>query len=176
MVELNSDWREWLRLLTACRVRFVIVGGHAVAANGRPRLTADLDVFIEPTRANARRVLQALHAFGFGDLGITEDRFSQPDKVTMLGRVPHRIDLITGIDGVSFREAWRGRMLGDLGGMRVAFLGRAELLRNKLASGRPKDLADLALLTELEEPKTPAATRPARATPKRRPRKKARRS
>jgi hypothetical protein len=148
MDDLNSDWKEFLRLLVAHRVRFVVVGAHAVAANGRPRLTANLDVFVDPTMANAKRVLAALEDFGFTDMGLTAARFARSDNVTMLGRVPFRIDILTGIDGVSFKKAWAGRLHGKLGKMRVAFLGRTELLKNKLASGRPKDLADVALLNE----------------------------
>lgn len=148
MDDLNSDWKEFLRLLIAHRVRFVVVGAHAVAANGRPRLTADLDIFVEPTKANAKRVLAAVEEFGFGNMGLTATRFSRADNVTMLGRVPFRIDVITGIDGVTFKEAWLGRLEGKLGRMRVAFLGRDELVKNKLAAGRPKDLADIALLNE----------------------------
>jgi hypothetical protein len=148
MDALHGDWQEFLRLLTVHRVRFIVVGAHAVAANGRPRLTADLDIFVEPTPANARKVLAAVEAFGFAGMGLTEARFSRPDNVTMLGRVPFRIDLITGIDGVSFAQAWAGRIRGRLGTGKVAFLGRKELLKNKLASGRPKDLADIALLAE----------------------------
>lgn len=148
MDDLNSDWKEFLRLLIAHRVRFVVVGAHALAANGRPRLTADLDIFVDPTKVNGKRVLAAIEAFGFGDMGLTAARFARSDNVTMLGRVPFRIDIITGIDGVSFKEAWAGRLEGKLGRMRVAFLGRDQLIKNKIAAGRPKDIADIALLNE----------------------------
>lgn len=161
MAKLHDDWSEFLRLLNARRVRFLVVGAHAVAAAGRPRLTADLDVWVEPTLVNARRVVRALAEFGFG--GLTPERLTEPDTVVFLGREPFRIDLLSAIDGVSFSVAWRGRTRGTLGGQRVSFLGRRDLIKNKRAAGRPKDLADIALLTEFED----AVTRRKRRSPRR---------
>jgi predicted nucleotidyltransferase len=144
--KLHDDWTEFLRLLNAHRVRFVIVGAHAVAAHGRPRLTADLDILAEPTLANARRVARAVEQFGFGSL--EPEALTKPDTVVFMGREPFRIDVLTSIDGVSFARAWSGRLRAELGGVRVSFLGRRELIANKRAAGRPKDLSDLALLAE----------------------------
>ena len=109
-IELNRDWTEFLSALIAHRVRFVLVGGHAVAGHGQPRLTEDLDVFIDPTLANARRLRDALVAFGFGAVAPAVEELARRDRVFMLGRKPWRIDVLTGIDGVSFREAWAGRV------------------------------------------------------------------
>jgi len=164
MVKLHADWSEFLRLLNAHRVRFVIVGGHALAANGRPRLTGDLDIFLQPTLANGTRVVRALSEFGFS--GLEPDRLTKPETVVFMGREPFRIDLITSIDGVSFDSAWKGRLRGRLGGQSVSFLGRRQLVANKRAAGRPKDLADLALLKEV--PALPGSTRkrPSRSRPK----------
>jgi len=146
---MNDDWREFLRALSARRVRFVVIGAHALAVLGRVRYTQDLDVLVEPTAANARRVVGALDDFGFGGLDITEQDFARKNHVVMLGRVPFRIDILTSISGVSFGAAWNGATRASVGGLSLRFLGRREYARNKRAAGRPKDLADLALLAEM---------------------------
>lgn len=147
---LPPDWSEFLDLLFAHRVRFLIVGAHALAANGRPRATQDLDVWVEPTVENATRVCQALAAFGFASLGAAQEEFAQPDRLATLGRVPLRIDVMTSIDGVEFSEAWDDRLEATFGGYTVAFLGRHCLVKNKLATGRTKDRLDVELLEEGE--------------------------
>jgi hypothetical protein len=101
-IELNRDWNEFLCALIAHRVRFVLIGGHAVAGHGEPRLTEDLDVLVHPGVANAERLRKALVDFGFGAATPSARELAQPDKVFMLGRKPWRIDILTGIDGVSF--------------------------------------------------------------------------
>lgn len=107
MVDLYEGWTAFLSLLIDHRVRFVLVGGHAVAAHARPRHTEDLDVFVEPTLTNARRIRAALKDFGFGRVLPSAKELSTPNKVFMLGRRPYRIDVITAIDGV--RSVERGR-------------------------------------------------------------------
>jgi len=149
-IALPRDWRELIGLLSSHAVRFLIVGAHALAANGRPRATQDLDIFVEPTVANARRLAKALAAFGFTQLAAEWREFTKPDRMATLGAVPLRIDVMTSISGVPFRDAWKGRLRARLGPIEVPFLGVSELKRNKLASGRPKDLADLAMLEEIE--------------------------
>jgi hypothetical protein len=142
-VNLQADLRECVACLVSRHVDFLVVGGHAVAFHGYPRLTEDVDLFVRPTLENGRRIVEALTAFGFGSLGLTADAFTAPDRVIQLGRAPNRIDLLTGIPGVSFDEAWSGRVETDLDGLRVCMIGRAALLRNKRATGRPQDLADV---------------------------------
>jgi hypothetical protein len=142
----KSDFEELLGYLTARNVRFVVVGGHALAYHGRPRYTKDLDVFVEPTAENATRLLGALEDFGFGGLGLTEADFDTPGKVVQLGVAPNRIDLLTSIDGVPFGDAWSGRVVGRFGCESVPFIGRRELLANKRAVGRLQDLADIEAL------------------------------
>ena len=143
-----GDWLAFIDCLVSNEVRFLIVGGHALAAHGRPRFTEDLDIFVEPTHANARRVAQAFAAFGFPALATEVAAFATRERMATLGRKPLRIDVMTSISGVGFREAWRDRLVGVLAGRDVAYLGREALIRNKAASARPKDLADLALLAE----------------------------
>lgn len=130
-------------------MRFVVVGAHAVAAAGRPRATQDLDILVEPSARNADRLGNALRAFGFPDLATVAQRFAQPDRMATLGSPPLRIDIMTSITGVPFAEAWAGRRRGRFGDVVVPFLGPRELVKNKRAAGRPKDLADIALLAEV---------------------------
>jgi len=134
--------------LIANRVRFLIVGAHALAALGRPRNTLDLDVFVEPTKRNAERLAIAIRAFGLTALADQAGEFASGAKMTRIGNPPLRIDVMNHIDGVTFAAAWAGRRRARIDGLAVAFLGEAEFRRNKLASGRPKDLLDLALLDE----------------------------
>jgi hypothetical protein len=143
-----ADFHDLLTAFVAGGVRFLVVGAHALAAHGVPRVTGDLDVWVEPTSENAGRVFRALAAFGapLEVLGVREGDFSAPDKVIQLGLPPYRIDVMTSISGVVFAEAWSGRFNGTLFEVGVAFLGRDEFIRNKLASGRPKDLADVQAL------------------------------
>ena len=151
-IELNRDWSEFLSALIARRVRFVVVGGHAVAGHGEPRLTEDLDVLVDPTLANARRLRAALVDFGFASVAPTIRQLAKRDKIFMLGRKPWRIDILTGVDGLTFREAWTSRVEAKFASGPLWVIGRAALLKNKRAAGRPKDLADVALL----EAHTPA--------------------
>jgi hypothetical protein len=123
-----------------------VVGGHAVAFHGHPRFTGDVDFFIRARHDNAELVVQVLKDFGFGSLGLTVDDLITPERVVQLGRPPNRIDLLTSISGVAFDEAWRTRASGELGGHRVHFIGREELIRNKLASDRDKDRVDVKKL------------------------------
>lgn len=146
MADLTQDWREFLSLLISHRVRFVVVGGHAMAVHGKPRMTEDLDVFVEASLANARRLRRTLAEFGFGEAAPDEELLATPDKVFMIGVKPYRIDILTRISGVEFEDAWATRMRVRTAAGQVPFLSRELLLRNKLASGRDKDLADLALL------------------------------
>jgi len=147
----KSDFEELFACLSARNVRFVVVGGHALAYHSKPRYTKDLDVLIEPSPENAARLLLALEDLGFGGLGLTTADFDRPGMVVQLGIAPNRIDLLTAIDGVSFDQAWQGRVAGRFGTESVPFLGRRELLANKRAVGRLQDLADIETL-ESDQP------------------------
>lgn len=148
METIPRDWKEFLLALRSQNTKFLLIGAHALAFHAEARLTEDLDVFIEPSPENAARVLRALDAFGFG--GLIEDpaELTRPDRVFMLGAKPWRIDMLTSISGVSFEEAWASRVSVDFHGIQLDVIGREALLRNKQASGRRKDLVDVALLEE----------------------------
>ena len=146
----TDDYRELLAALLNNGARFLIVGAHALSVHGAPRATVDLDVWIEPTPTNARKVWQALEQFGapLGSLGISEADLTAPDVVAQLGLPPNRIDILTGVSGLSFVEAWNDRLEQTIDQLRLPFLGRASLIRNKKASGRKKDLGDIESLGE----------------------------
>ena len=161
-IQLSPDWNEFLSLLISKRVRFLLVGGHAVAAHGEPRLTEDLDVFVDPKRINAGRLREALLAFGFGASVPSVRELAVPGKIWMLGRKPWRIDVLTKISGVTFARAWGGRVEAEFMPRPLFVIGRRELIANKRASGRDKDLRDVAMLQALSLP------RPRRTAPRRR--------
>ena len=139
---LSKDLREFVELLNANKVEYVVVGAFAVAFYGVPRYTADLDLLVQPTNENGERILSALRQFGFGDLPIQASDFSEPDKIVQLGVSPNRVDLLTSITGVPFEEAWSTREQGELDGITVWFIGSSTLIKNKERTGRPRDLGD----------------------------------
>jgi hypothetical protein len=150
VVQLDPDFRDFVNLFLANDVRFLIVGGYAVAAHGLPRDTGDLDACVWVSSENASRVVASLEAFGFTGLGLSEDDFDQPDRVVQLGYPPYRIDILTSIDGVEFKPAWTRRVIIEFDGIGVPFIGRDDLLANKRATGRPQDIADVERLTTPE--------------------------
>jgi hypothetical protein len=147
-MHLDREFSEFIASLQAHDVRFLVVGGYAVALHGHPRYTADLDLWLLVDPQNASRVLAALHDFGFGSLGLTVDDFLHPHRVVQLGYPPLRIDLLTSLDGVDFPDCYARRVEVDLDGLTVPFLALDDLRRNKRASGRPQDRADLAALED----------------------------
>jgi hypothetical protein len=145
---LNDDFLDLLAALLRAGTRFLVVGAHAMAIHGVPRATGDLDVWIEPTPQNAERAWRALVEFGAPTttLGITRADLEAPSHVVQIGVPPRRIDLLTTLSGIDFASAWTNRVLHRVGVSDVPFLARTDLIRNKRASGRPKDLADLDVL------------------------------
>jgi hypothetical protein len=145
-MNLSPDLRAFVELLNAQNVKYVIVGGYAVAYHGHPRFTGDIDFFIEQSNDNASRVAAVINEFGFGSTGLTSSDFLDPGAIIQLGYPPHRIDLITAIDGVTFEEAWNDRVSAMFQNLPVQVISKALLVRNKSASGRPKDLGDISNL------------------------------
>jgi len=142
-MNLEKDLREFVALLNALNVRYIVVGAFAVAYHGYPRYTGDIDLFIERSPENAERLMGVIEQFGFSDLGLSVKDFLQENQVIQLGVHPSRIDLLTFLSGVSFEEAWATREQSDLDGLNVPYISRELLRRNKTASGRSQDLADL---------------------------------
>lgn len=147
---MSPDFLDLLRAFSDAEVRFLVVGAYAVGVHGRPRATKDLDVWVEASDENAPRVMRGLVSFGAPLLGLTEADLRRPGIGLQIGVEPGRVDVLTKISGVSFDEAWRGRIEADFGGVRCNVIGLAELLQNKRASGRPQDLADVHALEGLQ--------------------------
>lgn len=145
-MNLNQDFQEFIELFISHNVRFMIVGGYAVAAHGHPRYTKDLDVWVWADPKNADRVVSALAEFGFGELGLTAGDFLRPDSVVQLGHEPQRIDILTFATGLDFAEAFKNRVLISVGDVQVPFVSVDDLRTNKLATGRLQDLADAEFL------------------------------
>lgn len=143
---VNQDFSDLLSEFNAQRVEYLVVGAHALAAHGHIRATKDLDVWVRPDPANARRVLKALRNFGAPLHELSESDLSEPGITFQIGVEPLRIDILTQIDGVTFDEAWDGRVLATFAGVSVTVLSRAYLIQNKRASGRKQDLADVEWL------------------------------
>ena len=143
---LNRDFKEFVELLAANAVEYLVVGGYALAAHGRPRYTGDLDLWVGADPANIARLLTALTAFGFGSLQLKASDFEAPDALIQLGYPPGRIDLLTGIDGVTFAPCYLRRQTVAVEGTELPIIHIDDFKANKRAAGRPRDLADLASL------------------------------
>ncbi len=143
---INPDFRDLFAALNATGAEYLLVGGYAVGLHAIPRFTKDLDIFIRPDDPNASRVFAALQAFGAPLADLSPKDLATPGTVFQVGVAPNRIDVINKIDGVTFDEAWDGRTSTTYGGQTVPVIGKAELLRNKIASGRPQDLIDAEAL------------------------------
>ena len=150
-MKLTKDLREFIELLNARGVEYVLIGGHAVAYHGYPRYTGDIDFFVRGTEANAQRVLEVLEAFGFGGDDLDVSDLTTPGRIIQLGRPPQRIDLVNQIDGVEFEQVWTTRVLAHIDGIPVPVIGRDALLQNKRAAGRAKDLADVESLSDPDD-------------------------
>jgi len=146
-MELNPDFKEFLQSLNENDVRYLVVGGYAVAFHGHPRYTKDIDIWIDLDEQNARKVVKALVDFGFSSLNLNPADFLEPDNVIQLGYPPRRIDLLIGLEGADFDECYSKRLEEEMEGIRVCFVDRENLARLKRAAGRPQDLADLDNLT-----------------------------
>ena len=143
---MSRDFVEMLFALCDGGVEFLVVGAHALAVHARPRATGDLDIWVRPTPENAQRVLDALGRFGASVAGLQPEDLTQPDQVYQIGVVPNRIDILTSLSGVSFDEAWPRRVDVQIESRPVPVIGRDDLIRNKEATGRTQDRADLEIL------------------------------
>jgi hypothetical protein len=140
---MNPDFVDLLRSFVAADVRFLIVGAYALALHGRPRATGDLDIWVDATRENAHNVMRALAAFGAPLAEVAVDDFTTPGITYQMGVPPGRIDILTELTGITFAEAWPQRLRQRFGDVDVDFIGRDAFIRNKRATGRPKDIGDI---------------------------------
>jgi hypothetical protein len=142
-IHLPADFREFLRLLNAHRVEYLLIGGYAVGYYGYPRATADMDVWVAVDPANADKIVVALNEFGFDLPDLSAELFLRPWQIIRLGVPPVRIEIATTISGVDFAECYAARVEDTLDGVPVNLISLKDLKRNKQASGRHQDLADL---------------------------------
>lgn len=145
-MKLSQDFRELLALLNQHGVRYLVVGGYATSIHAVPRYTKDIDIWIERSPENAKALLSALHAFGFGSLGLTPDDFQADDTIVQLGYEPNRVDLLTSLKGVEFTACFQRRLEAEVAGILVPFIASCDLISNKAAVGRSQDLADIEQL------------------------------
>ena len=140
---LNQDFKEFVQSLNDNHVRYLVIGGYAVALHGYPRYTKDMDVWIEMSPENAANMVKALEQFGFGSLGLQAADFLVPDQIIQLGYPPTRVDLITTPPGVDFESCYRSRVEVVIDKVTVSFIDLHNLKKSKKAAGRSQDLADL---------------------------------
>ncbi len=140
---LNPDFKEFIELLNVNRVRYLVVGGYAVAVHGHPRYTKDIDIWLELDAQNAGRVLQVLEQFGFASLNVTTDDLLEPDQVIQLGYPPRRIDLLTTLGELDFDVCYVARLVVEVENVKVNFIDLENLKASKRTAGRLQDLADL---------------------------------
>jgi hypothetical protein len=147
---LNENFRDILTELVRNKAKFLIVGAHALAVHGIPRATGDLDIWIQTNSDNAQRIWKALVRFGapVESMNVTQEDLLRPDTVVQIGLPPNRIDILTSLSGVEFEAAWNSRVTQSVGKVEVPFIDRQTLIRNKRATGRKRDLADLEDLGE----------------------------
>jgi len=146
MALLTPDFKEFLRFLNENRVRYLLVGGYAVGLHGYPCYTKDLDIWVEASQENAERVIKAIEDFGFASLELTPQDFLEPGVFVQIGYPPVRIDLLTQPSGVVFAECYENREQIEVDGLTIPVIGLEDLRKNKKASGRSQDLADLEKL------------------------------
>lgn len=143
---LNRDFRDMLSCLKEAGVDFIIVGAYALAAHGFPRATGDIDIWVRNSPDNAVKIMTALAQFGAPLAELSEQDFMATEVIVQIGVQPCRIDITTGIDGLKFSEAWDSKVAITVDGLDVYVPSKADLLKNKIASGRDKDQGDIAWL------------------------------
>lgn len=142
-IEFPQDFSEFLKLLNAYHVEYLLIGGFAVALHGYPRTTADMDIWIAQKRTNAERLVACLREFGFEAPNLTPELFIEPNRIVRMGEAPLRIEIMTDIDGVQFDECVSRADVRTVDGTSVPVISLADLKLNKRSSGRAKDLDDL---------------------------------
>lgn len=147
----ERDFQDFIQLLNKHHVKYMVVGAHALAFHGKPRHTGDLDIWIQPSSENANNMLLVLKEFGFSSLGLTIADFMKENYVTQLGYPPLRIDILNSISGVTFEEAIERSLVTQIDDLDIVYIGLAELIQNKTATGRKQDIADLESLEKLKD-------------------------
>jgi predicted nucleotidyltransferase len=148
---LDKDFEDFVVLLNKHGIDYMIVGGYALAFHGKPRHTGDLDIWIDISDNNAQKMLDAIVEFGMGSLGMKKEDFLQKGIITQIGYPPLRIDILNEIDGVNFKEAYPNKLIIDVDGLLVNYIGLDDLIKNKQVSGRHQDISDVNELNKLKK-------------------------
>jgi predicted nucleotidyltransferase len=148
---LEKDFEDFVVLLNKHHVDYMIVGGYALAFHGKPRHTGDLDIWIDISNDNAKKMTDVIVDFGMRALGIEKEDFLQKGIITQIGYPPLRIDILNEIDGVDFKEAYSSKLIIDVDGMKINYIGLDDLIKNKTSSGRQQDLTDVNSLKKLKK-------------------------
>jgi hypothetical protein len=148
---LDQDFEDFVALLNECNVIYMVVGGYALAFHGKPRHTGDLDIWIEATPDNAQRLVKVIDKFGMSSLGLTKNDFLENGVVTQIGYPPLRIDILNEIDGVTFVEAYPNKLIIDVDGLPVNYIGLDDLIKNKISTGRQRDVSDVTELNKIKK-------------------------
>jgi len=149
-MKTEKDYEEFLELLNNHKVRYCIIGSYALSFHARPRYTKDIDILVDASAKNAKKILSALNDFGFGSLNLRVEDFSEKGNIIQLGYEPVRIDIITSLEGLNFSDIWEKRVQGPYGSQMVNFIDRQNLIKSKKISNRIQDKADLELLKSEE--------------------------
>lgn len=148
---LAQDFEDFVKLLNKHQVDYMVVGGYALAFHGKPRHTGDLDIWINSSEDNAEKLVIAIKEFGLSSLGLTKSDFMQEGFVTQIGYPPLRIDILNNIDGVKFEEAYPNKLILDIDGIDVKYIGLNDFIKNKTSSGRSQDKADLKEIKKIKK-------------------------
>ncbi|HQR05868.1 MAG TPA: DUF6036 family nucleotidyltransferase [Gemmatales bacterium] len=145
----TDDWNEFIQLANSHRLKYLVVGGVALILHGHARSTQDIDIWIENKQANIVRLKRVLADFGFETLATSLPKRLSPREVLFLGRPPYRLDILSGVSGISFAQTFRSKRIVEINGMQIPLANASQLLKNKRASGRDKDHQDIHFLEQL---------------------------
>src|SRR6185437_350223 len=150
---LSKDFTDFVVLLNKYKVNYMVIGGYALAFHGRPRHTGDLDIWIDLSDENAQKMIDVVDDFGMSSLGLEKTDFLQKGGITQIGYRPLRIDILNEIDGVDFEEAYMNKLIIDIDGLPVNYIGLDDLIKNKQVSGRKQDISDVNALSKIKKKK-----------------------
>ncbi len=146
MIRLPQDFKDFLRLLNSNKVEYLVIGGYAVSYYGYPRATGDIDIWVAVDSQNAQRMVDVLTEFGFSKERLSAELFLKENQIIRMGMPPIRIELMTSISGVDFKDCYSSRVIDTIDGVEVSVINLDDLKKNKKAAGRHKDLGDLESL------------------------------
>jgi len=151
-MELDKDFKEFVELLNANKVKYLVVGGYSVAHHGYPRFTGDFDIWVKPDLNTGKKMIKVLEDFGFKALNLSEEDFTSPDKIIQLGVEPIRIDLMTNVDGVpDFDKAYKQKDVSQSGDVYINFISYNDLITNKKTTNRLQDKLDIEKLSKVSK-------------------------